>query len=163
MKTRYIAKFIKKNSHSESGKLRNRAEQWVVIVVFLLILGFALLNSTFNQEIRGIISTFFDQRLLNQAANSATFNSWPYVLLYVLFGLTMGMYLFLVSRYLQLNYFVNGIRLFFILSISVMLVIALRSITSLPEEKSNGKTLYLLFTFKLFSCGNTFSAPHSGI
>lgn len=122
----WASKFIKKNSHSESGKLRNRAERWIVIAVFLLIFGFAVLNSTFNKEIRGIVSSFFDQRFLIQAGSSAGFNSWPYVMLYVLFGLTMGMYLFLVSRYLQLSYFVNGFRLFLMLSVVVMLAVALK-------------------------------------
>lgn len=114
-------KFIGKKNREGEGKYRKQGERWIMIAVLLLILSFAIVRNAFAKDIEFILRAFYDIRLLNQSvAGGSLFNTWPFVLMNILFGLSVGMYLFLVGRFFDLDYAFDGLEWYLLLSISVM-------------------------------------------
>lgn len=117
----WASKFIRKKNTEFAGKPRTYGSQWIIFTVFSLLLVFAILRFTFAKELQSIIQSFFDHRFLSQSTSfSSILNTWPFLFFYLLFGLTIGMYLFLVGKYLQLSYGWTDFYWYLILSITVM-------------------------------------------
>jgi hypothetical protein len=74
-----------------------------------------------------LMNAFFDHRFLAQQTSSGGFfTSWPFMLLFVLFGFTIGMYLYLIGSYLQLSYAFSGVEWYVILSLLIMGLLILK-------------------------------------
>ena len=122
----WAKKFIKPKAGLPSGQARKTGETWILWVILILIAGFALLRIFFQKEIALIIRSFYDNRLLNQSGITSFLDTWPFVLLYLLFGLTIGMYLFLAGRFFQLDYAIDGFQWYLLLSFSIMVLFSLK-------------------------------------
>lgn len=122
----WAAKFIRMHSNEGLGKPRNTAQPWIIWTILALILGFASIRIAFRNEVSMLVNAFFDHRFLAQQSFSGSFfNSWPFILLFILFGFTIGMYVFLIGRYLQLSYAFEGFRWYISLSVlSMFLLVA---------------------------------------
>jgi hypothetical protein len=114
-------------NHEGEGKLKKHGQRWVLFVILCLVLGFSVLRIAFRNDISILMNAFFDHRFLTQQTTSVGFfGSWPFMLLFVLFGFTIGMYLYLVGSYLQLSYVYNGVIWYVILSLTIMALIILK-------------------------------------
>lgn len=114
-------KFPKKANHYSVGAQRARGEVWIPAFVIFLLLFFAILKNTFSKELETIIQSFYSNRVLAQVSKEDTlFSSWPFVFLYILFGFTIGMFLYLCGKYYQLTYDYTGFQWFFFLSLLVL-------------------------------------------
>ncbi len=114
-------KFKKKVIRFEEGQIRPKGESWVIGVIILLVLFFAVIKYFFSKELDSIVHSFYSNQVLGQISKEDNlFSSWPFIFLYVLFGLIIGMYLYLSSKYLQLTYTVNGFELFLVFSLVVI-------------------------------------------
>lgn len=107
---------------------RQPRDLWVILSLALLIalvgLVRALLPATFGR----ITGAFFDNTLLNQLnKEDAPFLSWPYLLLYLVTGFSVGMFVFLVSLsgFASMDYSVD-VRFFLLLSLSNILLFAIK-------------------------------------
>ncbi len=122
----WAAKFSRKQNFEGLGKLRNTGQTWVIWVILALMLGFASIRIAFKNEVSMLLNAFFDHRFLaQQSFNSVFFNTWPFMLLFVLFSFTIGMYLYLIGRYMQLSYAFEGFRWYVTLSfLSMGLMVA---------------------------------------
>ncbi|KAA8481524.1 uncharacterized protein DUF4271 [Arcticibacter tournemirensis] len=110
-----------KLSKYEEGRLRAKGELWVVAFIFVLLMLFAVLRNAFNKELSAMIHAFFSNRVLGQINKEENFfNSWPFVFLYLLFGFTIGMFLYQCGKYFQLSYGYSGVSWFFRLSFIVI-------------------------------------------
>lgn len=117
----WASKFIPKKNIEFSGKPRVHGSQWIVYTVFSLLLLFAILRFKFSNELQSVVHSFFDHRFLSQSTSfSNILNTWPFLFFYLLFGFTIGMYLFLVGKYLELSYGWSDTHWYLILSVSVM-------------------------------------------
>ncbi len=113
----WAKKFPKKKSQINIGKPRQTGARWVVFTILILFLFFAILKNAFSKELNSIIESFYSNRILSQInKEDMLFNSWPFLFLYLLFGLTIGMFLYLSGNYFQLTYSFSGFEWFLILS-----------------------------------------------
>ena len=125
----WARKFPQKSSHFNEGKLRTTGEPWILWVIIALILFFAILKNAFSKELTAIVQSFYNNRTLNQINKEDTlFSSWPFLFLYLLFGLTMGMFLYLSGKYFRLEYNYKGFEWFLILSGVVIGLLTLKII-----------------------------------
>lgn len=117
----WASKFQKKVDRYNEGIARPKGETWIITVILLLVLFFALIRFFFYKELNSIVHSFYSNQMLNQINKEDNlFSSWPFVFLYLLFGLVIGMYLYLSGKYLQLSYRVDGFELFLLLSTIVI-------------------------------------------
>ncbi len=113
----WAAKFPRKISRYDEGIPRPKGERWIMAVVLFLLLFFALIKFFFAKQLDSIMQSFYSNQILSQINKEDNlFSSWPFVFLYLLFGLIIGLYLYLSTRYLQLTYSVEGFELFIVLS-----------------------------------------------
>ena len=114
-------------NHDGEGKLRKHGQSWVLVVILCLVLGFAVLRIAYRNDINMLMNAFFDHRfLVQQTSAGGFFTSWPFMLLFVLFGFTIGMYLYLIGSYLQLSYAFSGVQWYVILSLLIMGLLILK-------------------------------------
>ena len=117
----WAGKFPKKIERYDKGRPRPRGELWIIAFVFVLLFSFAVLKNAFSKELSAIIQAFYSNRVLGQINKEEKFfNSWPFIFLYLLFGFTIGMYLYQCGKYFQLSYGYTGFNLFIHLSIIVI-------------------------------------------
>lgn len=117
----WINKFPKKVQRYDEGKARPKGELWIIAFVFVLLFCFAVLKNAFSKELSAIIQAFFSNRVLGLINKEEKFfNSWPFIFLYLLFGFTIGMYLYQCGKYFQLSYGYTGFNLFMHLSVVVI-------------------------------------------
>jgi len=117
----WVKKFPNKANRYDMGTQRSKGETWVPAFIMILLLFFAILKNTFSKELGTIIQSFYSNRVLAQISKEDTlFNSWPFIFLYILFGFTIGMFLYLCGKYYQLVYTYGGVQWFFLLSLIVL-------------------------------------------
>src|SRR5690606_17340354 len=101
----------------KAGAPKRVRESWVVAVVLGLMLLFGIIRVSYPAEVSIIIQAFFKKRVLSQISKEENlFNSWPFVFLYILFGFTMGLFLYLVNRLTQIGGLVEGFNLYLLFS-----------------------------------------------
>ncbi|MBC7746278.1 MAG: DUF4271 domain-containing protein [Flavobacterium sp.] len=117
----WAKKFPKKSGISNKGEARIMGERWVIITILCIILFFAILKNAFSKELSLIIESMFNNRTLNQISREDNlFSTWPFLFLYVLFGFTIGMFLYLCGQYLNLQINYKGFEWFLILSLVIL-------------------------------------------
>lgn len=125
----WAAKFPKKERQQNSGILRPSGETWIIGVILFLIVFFSLIRYFFPAELNTIIMAFYSNQILSRInKEDSLFNSWPFVFFYLLFGLIIGLYLYLSGKYLQIDYPVSGFELFLFLSALVIGLFTLKII-----------------------------------
>ena len=125
----WAAKFPKKNSRFDEGTLRPFRESWVIVLVLFLVLLYSLVRFFFPTELNSITHAFYSNQVLSKLNKEDTlFNSWPFVFLYLLFGLILGLYLYLTAKYFGISYPVEGFKLFLYLSAIVIALFTLKII-----------------------------------
>ncbi|WP_207426773.1 DUF4271 domain-containing protein [Pedobacter sp. SYSU D00535] len=123
----WAAKFPKKEKRYMEGSLRKKGEVWVIAIIFLLLSFFAILRNLFAKELNSIMHAFYSNRVLGQInKEDRFFNSWPFVFLYLLFGFTIGLFLYQCGKYFQLSYSYTGFDWFVRLSVVVIAVYTLK-------------------------------------
>ncbi len=123
----WAAKLPKKINRYDQGKPLKKGSGWVIASILILVIFFALIRFFFAKELNTIIHSFVsNQALLQINKEDNLFNSWPFVFLYLLFGLIIGMYLYLSSRYLGISYSMEGFELFLGLSAFVILLFTIK-------------------------------------
>jgi len=121
------SRFKKAEQQYDAGKLRKKGELWVIGFVLTALILFAILRHMFFNELSAIITAFFSNRVLGQINKEEKFfNSWPFVFLYLLFGFTIGMFLYQCGKYFQLSYSYSGFQWFLRLSMIVIGVFTIK-------------------------------------
>ena len=111
----------------QKGDLLVRGDVWILAVVGFLIVVFAIINSMFSKQLMAIVQSFFSNRALGNLNKEDTlFTSWPFLLLFVQFGFTIGMFFYLVAQQQNLSYVANGFQFFLTISIIIILLYALK-------------------------------------
>jgi hypothetical protein len=125
----WAKQFPAKVNGYDQGHLRGRGEIWVFFFIIFLLLFFAILKNAFSKELNLIVQSLYSNRLLNQMSKEENlFNSWPFVFLYILFGFTIGTFLYLCGRYFQLSYYLTGFQWMSVLSLVVLGLFTLKII-----------------------------------
>ncbi len=118
----FLQKTINHDPHL-NGDLLPRGEGWVLALIGLLLVIFAVLKNTFSKQLIAIVQSFFSNRaLVNLNKEDNLFNSWPFLLLFIQFGFTIGMFFYLMARSENLAYAKNGFQFFIAVSIGIILL-----------------------------------------
>lgn len=91
------------NKSSESiphgqGEIKSERPVWVLVVVFLLFLAVALVRLAFPGDFTMIVQAYYDERTLQQVSKEDNMlTSWPYIFLYLIFSLALGLFIVLLE------------------------------------------------------------------
>jgi len=114
----------------KNGAPKRTRDMWILGVIVSLTLFLAVIRVSYPNEIITMIQAFYNNRVLAQISKEDNlFNSWPFIFLYLLFGFTIGMFLYLVSKYTQLGGVAEDFNLYLIFSISILVLFTLKIIT----------------------------------
>lgn len=105
----------------QKGDLLPKGDVWVLITIVVLILVFAILNQTFSKQLITIFQSFFSNRVLtNLNKEDNLFTSWPFLVLFVLFGFTIGMFFYLTAHFNKLSGMQVGFQLYTTISLLII-------------------------------------------
>lgn len=118
---------FKSKSTLRNGHIRQTRDQWIIIIIIGLVLYAALLNIIFNKNIKNVFLSFYSKRALVQAGkDDAQINFWAFIGLFLLFGLTFGLFLYQLASYKSIYYSVSGFRLFTSFVLVILLLFAMK-------------------------------------
>lgn len=105
----------------QEGNLLMKGELWIVASIALLLVLFAILKNAFDKQLMAIIQAFFSNRVLgNINKEDNLFTSWPFLLLFVHFGFTIGLFFYLVAKNQELPFAQDGFRVFVSISVGII-------------------------------------------
>lgn len=106
-------------------------ERWVLLVIGCLLLLFAVLKKAFGQEVYAIVQAFFSNRALLQISKEDNlFTSWPFVFLYVLFGFTIGLFMYLAASYYEGSSAQHGLQAYLTYTFLILTLFALKIVVT---------------------------------
>ncbi|MFD1769549.1 DUF4271 domain-containing protein [Sphingobacterium suaedae] len=127
-----IAQLSKSSGHTDSqqGYLKNARPAWVLLVVFLLFLSVAIVRLLFPADFARIVQAYFHERTLQQVSKEDNMlTSWPYIFLYLIFSLALGLFIVLVeSSFVRLdllswdNYLRTALVVAFLFIVKILLI-----------------------------------------
>lgn len=113
----------------QEGNVLDKGEVWIIGAIATLMILFAFLRYFFAKQLTAIVQSFFSNRVLaNLNKEDNLFTSWPFLLLFVQFGFTIGMFIYLTAQYKQLSVVAGGFQFFISVSISIVLLYAFKII-----------------------------------
>ncbi len=125
-----VARYLAKGGHIglyRQGSLLPKGEVWILAVIAGLILLFAILKNTFSKQLMAIVQSFFSNRALgNLNKEDNLFSSWPFLLLFVQFGFTIGMFFYLVAQYKAIDDVAHGFQFYVTISILIIVLYVLK-------------------------------------
>ncbi|WP_162846983.1 DUF4271 domain-containing protein [Mucilaginibacter gracilis] len=119
-------------SYQHVGHERPSRDVWVIFVILLLLIYAGLLNRILSKDIYNMVQAFyFKTSFAKLSKEDSLFSSWAFICLFLLFGLTVGMYVYQLSIYNNLIYSVSGFQLYIscavlIIVFSILKILALR-------------------------------------
>ena len=117
----------KSKSTVRDGHHRPTRDQWVIVIIISLLIYAALLNITLNKDVKTVFQSFYSKRVLSQAGKEEGYiNFWSFVGLFLLFGLTFGLFLYQLASYNNTYYSIAGFRLFISLSVIILALFAVK-------------------------------------
>jgi len=87
------------------GEAKSQRPAWVLIVVFVLFLAIGLVRLAFPGDFAMIVQAYYDERMLLQVSKEdSMLTSWPYIFLYLIFSLALGLFIVLMeSSFVRLD------------------------------------------------------------
>ena len=109
------------------GHIRQTRDQWIITIIIGLVLYTAILNIIMNKDLTNVFLSFYSKRVLSHAGKEeGQINFWAFVGLFLLFGLTFGLFLYQLAAYKNIYYSISGFRLFISLSFIIILLFAMK-------------------------------------
>jgi len=117
----------KKKIFVREGHPRETRDQWVIVLIIGLLLYTGLLNIVLNKDVKNVLQSFYRKRVVLQAGKDEGYiNFWSFVGLFLLFGLTFGLFLYQVCGYYNRYFTISGVRLFVSLSFIILALFAIK-------------------------------------
>jgi len=114
----------------QHGQLLPKGDVWVLGIIGFLLVLFAILKNAFGKQLSSVVQSFYSNRSLanlNKEDNLVT--SWSFLLLFIQFGFTIGMFFYLAAQYQNLPAANQGGFSFFItVSVGVIFLYLLKII-----------------------------------
>ncbi|WP_139113123.1 DUF4271 domain-containing protein [Mucilaginibacter sp. PPCGB 2223] len=113
--------------HIGVGTPRQGRDQWVMWAIFALLIYTGILNRVIGKDIYNIILAFYDKRAFGKISKEESLlTSWAFICLFSLFGFTIGLYIYQITDYYDINYSIGGFQLFITLSVIVIVLFILK-------------------------------------
>ncbi|SFG63925.1 DUF4271 domain-containing protein [Pedobacter insulae] len=111
----------------QEGKPIERRDLWIVASIAFLLILFAVLKNFFDKQLTLLVQSFFSNRILaNVNKEENLFTSWQFLLLFIHFGFTIGLFFYLVGRHKELSFVKDGFSAFISISIAILILYALK-------------------------------------
>ncbi|TFF40747.1 DUF4271 domain-containing protein [Mucilaginibacter psychrotolerans] len=110
------------------GHVRPSRDPWVIAVIVVLILFIPVLNIYSAKDMSNVFLAFYYKRTNTQAGKEdSPINAWTFIGLFLLFGFTLGIFLYLLTTgYYKVYYPISGIQLFGALSAVIISLFAVK-------------------------------------
>ena len=113
----------------QQGKKRNFRSIWMLAVILVLLLYLAVLKRFMGKSIADIVESFYSQRVLAQFSKEENLlNSWAFVLLFLLFGATIGLLVYQITSYHNHSFTDDGWQLYLGFTLAVIIFFILKII-----------------------------------
>jgi len=108
------------------GHSRPSREVWVIGIIILLLLFTAALNIWSAKDMSNVFQSFYNRKNASQAGKEdSPINVWTFIGLFLLFGFTCGLFLYLLTTgYYKVYYTIGGLQLFITLSFVIITLFA---------------------------------------
>jgi len=108
------------------GHTRPSRDGWVVAVIIILLLFAAGLNIFSSKDMSNVFQSFYNHKTISQAGKEdSPINFWTFAGLFLLFGFTCGLFLYLLTTgYYKVYYTIAGFQLFLTLSLVIIALFA---------------------------------------
>ena len=124
---RWLAYANSEQEATAAGSPKAHRQPWILGVFGLMLLFFGITRAAFPAESTQIVQAFYNDRVLAQVNKEDNlFSSWPFVFLYVLFGFSCGLFLYLVSAHFVGVYRPLGFQGFLWISFFVLALFSIK-------------------------------------
>jgi hypothetical protein len=108
------------------GRIRPSRDAWVIAVIILLLLFTSVLNISSSKDMSNVFQSFYNRKTISQAGKEdSPINVWTFIALFLLFGFTFGLFLYLLTTgYYKVYYTIGGFQLFVTLSFVIIALFA---------------------------------------
>jgi hypothetical protein len=105
------------------GKERPQRDTWVVVVILFLLIYLGLLNRIMGKDILNVIQAFYTKAsFVKLSREDNLLTSWAFIFLFLLFGLTIGLFIYQVTQHYGAAFSISGFQLFIACAIIVIVV-----------------------------------------
>ncbi|WP_345954977.1 DUF4271 domain-containing protein [Mucilaginibacter sp. PAMB04168] len=109
------------------GSTRRTRDQWVIVIIVTLLVYMAVLNRAMSKDIRNVLQSFYNNRILSQVSKEENLlNSWTFLGLFILFGVTFGLFLYQLTAYYEVFYSISGVQLFGSFALLIIVLFAVK-------------------------------------
>jgi Domain of unknown function (DUF4271) len=108
------------------GHNRQSRDPWIIAIIIGLLLYTAFLNLTLGNEIKSIFQSFYGKRSAQLDKEERGVSAWAFIGLFLLFGLTFGLFLYQLAAYNSVYYSISGMQLFIALSLIIISLFAFK-------------------------------------
>lgn len=112
----------------QQGHLLPKGDTWILGIIGFLLVLFAVLKNVFGKQLGAVVQSFYSNRALtnlNKEDNLIT--SWSFLLLFIQFGFTIGMFFYLAAQYREVPKVGSGGFSFFVtISVTVIFLYLLK-------------------------------------
>ncbi len=109
------------------GNLLPKGDVWILAIIGFLLILFAVLKNSFGKQLTSVVQSFYSNRALtnlNKEDNLVT--SWSFLLLFIQFGFTIGMFFYLLARFRDVPQAHQGFVFFVWVSVGVIVLYLLK-------------------------------------
>lgn len=117
----------KSKTFRQIGTIKATRDPWVMGIVLALLVYSAVLVRMLNKEVVEILQSVYSKRVFMQLSKEDKFlNPRSFLLLFCLFGATLGLFLYQLAGYYGATYTLSGFQLFLAFSLIVLLLFTLK-------------------------------------
>ena len=122
----YLSLSAKSKVMQGYGRTRPSRDSWVIVVIILLLLFTAALNISSSKDMGNVFQSFYNRKTTTLAGKEESpINVWTFIALFLLFGFTFGLFLYLLTTgYYKVYYTIGGFQLFITLSFVIIALFA---------------------------------------
>jgi len=117
---------MKTKSLVKEGHLKVKREQWTIGVIIFLLLVAGIINRFMSKDVETVLQSFYIKRSAQVGKEESLLNSQAFFVLFILFGLISGLFIYQVSVVKERYYPISGFQLFGFLAIVVVALFALK-------------------------------------
>jgi len=117
---------FKSRSAVKEGSARPMREQWIIGVIICMLLYAGMVNLLMGKDIEIVFRSFYNKRSVQAGKEEGLLNSRAFLAMFVLFGLTSGLFIYQVSAAYDKYYSISGFQLFISLAVIIVLLFALK-------------------------------------
>jgi len=111
---------FKPKKNAGYGRTRKSRDPWIIVIITCLLLYAALLNFALGPDVKNVFKSIYGKRSTQFDKEDKGIHLWAFIGLFLLFGLTFGLFLYQLAAYNSVYYSISGLQLFASLSLIII-------------------------------------------